>query len=158
VKLSREQRAYIGGFLDGDGSIHVRLKPNSTYRYRFQISPAIVFYQSEKEGDFLRQIRKEIGCGYLRKRNDGIVEFIIGDVGSIKELLTNLLPYLKLKQKQARLMLKILEMKEKVSSAKAFLRLAKKIDIFQKINYSKKRVQNSLEVEKILRKERLLAP
>jgi len=59
VKLSKEQRAYIAGFLDGDGSIYVRLKPNSTYRYRFQVSPAIVFYQSEKESNYLQWLQKK---------------------------------------------------------------------------------------------------
>ena len=158
MKLSKEERAYIAGFLDGDGSIHVRLKPNSTYRYRFQVTPAIVFYQSEKESSHLEWLHKMIGRGYLRKRNDGITEYILGDVDSIRELIKKLLPYLKLKQKQARLMLEILEMKQKIKSATDFLRLAKKMDAFQKINYSKKRIQNSLEVEKILRKEGLLAP
>ncbi len=103
-------------------------------------------------------MQKEIGRGYLRKRNDGIVEFIIGDAKSIKELIKNLLPYLKLKRKQARLMLEILEIKSKIKNAMDFLKLAKKIDVFEQINYSKKRIQNSLEVEKILRKQGLLAP
>ena len=158
MKLSKEEKAYIAGFLDGDGSIHVRLKPNPTYRYRFQVAPAIVFYQSEKESDHLKWLQKMIGRGYLRERNDGIVEYILGDVNSIRELIKNLFPYLRLKQRQARLMLEILEVKQNIKSAMDFLRLAKKIDIFQKINYSKKRIQNSLEVEKILRKEGLLAP
>lgn len=157
MRLSKEEKAYIAGFLDGDGSIHVRLKPNSAYRYRFQISPAIVFYQSKKESNHLEWLHKMIGRGYLRKRNDGVVEYILGDMESIKELIRNILPYLRLKQKQARLMLEILEMKRNTKSAMDFLRLAKKIDIFQRINYSKKRIQNSLEVEKVLRKERLLA-
>jgi intein-encoded DNA endonuclease-like protein len=158
MKLSKEEKAYIAGFLDGDGSIHVRLKPNSTYRYRFQVSPNIVFYQSEKETNYLKWLHKLIGRGYLRKRNDGIVEYILGDIESIGELIKNTLPYLKLKQRQARLMLEILEIKQNIKSAMDFLRLAKKIDVFQKINYSKKRIQNSLEVEKVLKKERLLAP
>jgi len=158
MKLSKEEKAYIAGFLDGDGSIHVRLKPNSTYRYRFQISPAIVFYQAEKEKNHLEWLNKLTGRGYLRKRNDGIIEYILGDVESIKDLIKNLIPYLRLKQRQANLMLDILEMKQKIKSAADFVRLAKKIDIFQEINYSKKRIQNSLEVEKTLRKEGLLAP
>lgn len=158
MKLSKEEKSYIAGFLDGDGSIHVRLKPNLTYRYRFQVSPAIVFYQSEKESNHLKWLHKMIGKGYLRKRNDGIVEYVLGDVESIRELIKNLLPYLRLKRKQARLMLEVLEMKQKIKSATDFLRLAKQIDLFQKINYSKKRIQNSLEVEKVLRKKGLLAP
>ncbi len=158
MKLSKEEKAYIAGFLDGDGSIHVRLKPNSTYRYRFQISPAIVFYQSEKEKSHLEWLNGLIDRGYLRKRNDGIVEYTLGDVGSIRSLVIGVLPYLRLKRKQARLLLEILSMKEKIKSARDFLGLAEKIDLFQKINYSKKRIQNSLEVKKVLKKERLLVP
>ena len=158
MKLSKEEKAYIAGFLDGDGSIHVRLKPNSTYRFRFQVSPSVVFYQSRKEKYFFQWLKNLIGRGYIRERNDGIIEFVIGDMNSMKELLENLMPYLKLKQRQAKLMLEVLAVKEKVKTGKDFLKLAKKIDGFQKINYSKKRIQNSLEVEKVLRKERLLAP
>ena len=158
MRLSKEEKAYIAGFLDGDGSIHVRLKPNRTYRYRFQISPAVVFYQSAKEGDHLKWLNKLLGIGYIRKRNDGIVEFIVGDSDSIIALLCNLLPYLRLKKKQAELMLEIIKLRKSVGTAEDFLKIAQKIDLFQNINYSKKRIRNSLEVERTLRKERLLTP
>ena len=158
MRLSKEEKAYIAGFLDGDGSIHVRLKPNRTYRYRFQISPAVVFYQSAKEGDHVKWLNKLLGIGYIRKRNDGIVEFIVGDSDSIIALLCNLLPYLRLKKKQAELMLEIIKLRKSVGTAEDFLKIAQKIDLFQNINYSKKRIRNSLEVERTLRKERLLTP
>ncbi len=158
MKISKEEKAYIAGFLDGDGSIHVRLKPNSTYRFRFQISPSLVFYQSKKEKLYMRWLKNLISKGYIRERKDGIIEYMLGDVKSIRELLESLLPYLRLKQKQAKLMIEVLAMKEKVKTGKDFLKLAKKIDGFQKMNYSKKRIQNSLEVEKVLKKERLLTP
>ena len=158
MKLSRTKKSYIAGFLDGDGSIYVRIKPNKTYRYHFQISPAIVFYQSEKEEKFLRLLQKEINKGYVRKRNDGIVELILGDAKSIKELLNCVIPYLQLKKKQAKLLLEVLDMKQKVKTANDFLELTEKIDLFQKLNYSKKRIQNSLEVKKELKKEKLIAP
>ncbi len=48
--LNQIQKSYIAGFLDGDGSIYVRLKPNRTYRYGFQVSPYIVLFQSQKVG------------------------------------------------------------------------------------------------------------
>ncbi len=158
MKLSKEQKAYIAGFLDGDGSIHVRLKPNSTYRFRFQISPSLVFYQSKKEKSYMQWLKNLIGRGYIRERKDGIVEYTIGDIESIKNLLESIEPYLKLKKRQARLMLKTLKMKEKVKNAKDFVKLSEEIDKFQKLNYSKKRIQNSLEVKKVLKKERFLAP
>ena len=158
MKLSKEQSAYIAGFLDGDGSIYVRLKPNSSYRFYFQIAPAIVFYQSQKEMSHLEWLQKMIGRGYLRKRKDGIVEYILGDTESMKELIKNILPYLKLKQRQAKLMLEILRKKQEVNSATDFLRISKKIDLFREINYSKKRINDSLMVKKVLKKEGLLAP
>jgi len=158
MKLSNEQKAYIAGFLDGDGSIHVRLKPNSTYRFRFQISPSVVFYQSKKEKSYMQWLKNLIGRGYIRERKDGIVEYIIGDLESIKSLLESIKPYLRLKKRQANLMLKTLSMKEKVKSAKDFVKLSEEIDKFQKLNYSKKRIQNSLKVKKVLKKKDFLAP
>ena len=158
MKLSKEQKAYIAGFLDGDGSIYVRLKPNSTYRFRFQIAPSVVFYQSKKEELFMKQLRNLIDKGYIRKRKDGIIEYIIGDIESIKSLLENIKPYLKLKKKQANLILKVIGLKAKIRNAKDFLKLAKEIDKFQGLNYSKKRIQNSFQVEKVLKKEKFLAP
>jgi len=87
MKFSKEEKAYIAGFLDGDGSI-----------------------------------------------------------------------YVKLKQRQAKLMIEILGKKGKIKTPKEFLNLAERIDLFQQINYSKKRVQNSLKVKKVLKDEGLLAP
>jgi len=53
MKLSSNQKAYLAGFLDGDGSIYVRAKPNQTYRFGYQIAPYIVFYQSSINSNFL---------------------------------------------------------------------------------------------------------
>ena len=158
MRLSKTDKAYIAGFLDGDGSIYVRLKPNLTYRFKYQISPALVFYQSKKEKLHLVWLKGLIKRGYIRDRNDGIVEYIIGDVDSIKKTVKEILPYLKLKRKQGELMLKILEVKKEIKTAKDFLRVARLIDKFQEINYSKKRTQNSKKVENTLKGEKLLAP
>lgn len=158
MKLSKEKKAYIAGFLDGDGSIHVRLKPNSSYRFRFQIAPAIVFYQSKKEINYLKWLKEEMGVGHLRIRKDGIGELTVADINGLKEVIKNISPYLRLKKKQAILMSEILRMKQDVKNAKDFLRLAQKIDKFQELNYSKKRIQNSSKVEETLKKEKLLTP
>ena len=158
MNLNKEQKAYIGGFLDGDGSIYVRLKPNSDYKFKFQISPSVVFYQSEKEKKFLFWLKRTINRGYIRDRSDGVIEYILGDTKSIEELLNEILPYLKLKKKQAKLMLKVLCLRKNIRNAKEFLKLSKEIDKFQELNYSKKRTQNSLAVKKTLIKNKLLAP
>lgn len=157
-KLTNTQRAYIAGFLDGDGSIYVRLKPNKTYRFRYQVAPYIVFFQSQKERAGLMNIHNMLGVGYVRDRNDGVVEYIIGDVASIKYVLHSLLPYLSLKEQQAQIMLKILQKKERVKTAHDFLGLCELIDLFKKLNYSKRRVNTCEAVRKTLRYEGLLTP
>ena len=37
--------AYIGGFLDADGSILIHIVKNDAYKYGFYIRISIVFYQ-----------------------------------------------------------------------------------------------------------------
>lgn len=156
--MSVAQRAYIAGFLDGDGSIYVRLKPNKTYRFRYQVAPNIVFFQAKKEIEGLRKIHAMTGVGYIRERNDGIIEYTIGDVTSIIELIDAIHPYLYLKQQQAFIMLQILREKKLVKTGVDFLNLCSLIDKFRELNYSKRRTQTSVEVEKTLRAEGLLTP
>ncbi|KKQ09845.1 MAG: LAGLIDADG homing endonuclease [Candidatus Daviesbacteria bacterium GW2011_GWB1_36_5] len=100
-KLSKSQSSYLAGFLDADGSIYVKLTKNSTYKYRYQVSPNIVFYQSQSSKVSLKELHKITGIGYLRKRNDGIEEYIIGDIKSIRDFLNKIEKFLIFKRKQA---------------------------------------------------------
>ena len=68
MNLSSIQRAYIAGFLDGDGSVYVRAKPNISYKFGFQIAPAIILFQSQKCERHLIEIHKMLGLGYIRER------------------------------------------------------------------------------------------
>ena len=144
--LSSTQASYIAGFLDGDGSIYVRLKPNQTYRYGFQIAPNIVFYQSQKEVHFLHVLQEVVGAGYIRLRKDGIAEYTIGDTATMRELVAYIEPYLIFKKAQANLLIQILDQKEYVQSKDDFLQLAKLIDRFKELNYSKKRTIGAAQV------------
>ncbi len=142
--LTKNQSAYLAGFLDGDGSIYVRLKPNPTYRYGFQIAPYIVFFQSQKDQKKFERICGLIKLGHLRVRKDGILEYIISKNGALREFLKIVTPFLILKKDQANLMLEILDKKETVDGKKDFAKLASLIDRFRNLNYSKKRKKRIL--------------
>ena len=142
--LNQAKRAYLAGFLDGDGSIYVRLKPNPSYRYGFQIAPYIVLFQSQKEQKKFKKLCSLINLGYLRVRNDGILEYTINKVDSLRKFLQMIKPFLILKKEQANLMLKILNKKEIVKNKRDFIRLAALIDCFRNLNYSKKRKKHIL--------------
>src|SRR3989344_5494780 len=102
-KLSVAQKAYVAGFLDGDGSIYVRIKPNKSYRFKFQIAPSVVFFQSKENKKFLQSIQCLLGIGNIRERKDGICELMIQREHEIILLLRQIEKYLKLKRKQAQL-------------------------------------------------------
>ncbi len=156
--MKATEKAYIAGFLDGDGSIHIRLKPNESYKFGFQVAPSVIFYQSKKEIRCMRSIKNILKLGYIRTRNDGIVEFIIGDTESMLKIIKLTLPYLRFKKKQALLFREILLQKKNIKNANNFYNLCKKIDSFEKLNYSKKRKQNSIRVKKYLLEKGLLTP
>ena len=143
-KITPIQRAYLAGFLDGDGSIYVRLKPNKTYKYDFQIAPYIVLFQSKKVEKLFQEICSLIHVGYLRVRKDGILEYTINKQQDIIDFLKLVKPYLILKKEHAELMINILLTKQQVKDKKDFMKLAQMIDKFRDLNYSKKRKRHNL--------------
>jgi hypothetical protein len=135
--------AYIAGFLDGDGSIYVRAKPNPAYRYGYQIAPYVAFFQSQASSQF-PEVMTQIGYGKLRLRNDGMYEYTIGKHDELKNFLLKIKPFLQLKKKQAHLMLEILELKTQVVTDKDFIFLLERIEEFRALNYSKKRIKRTI--------------
>ena len=142
--VSSIRRAYLAGFLDADGSIYVRLKPNRTYRYGFQVAPYIVFFQSSKAKSRFGNVCSLIGLGNLRERKDGILEYTIGRKEAIEVFLKKVGPHLILKKDQADLMLEILKKKALVKNERDFKSLMKLIQTFEELNYSKKRKKRRL--------------
>ena len=144
LKLTQTQLAYLAGFIDGDGSIYVRLKPNETYRYKFQIAPYIILFQSAKNETNFLKICKMLNCGYLRRRKDGILEYTVGRKEEILDLISKIKPYLILKKQQANLLEKIFKAKSSVKNSQDFARLMDLVNKFGEINYSKKRIKHKL--------------
>jgi|SRR3989344_398592 len=142
--LSPIKKAYIAGFLDGDGSIYVRAKPNNDYRYGFQIAPYIILFQSSKEKEKFTELCSLIGFGYMRERKDGVLEYTINKIADIKEFLKAVYPFSILKKRQIELMLKILEAKDRVEKESDFKTLLELVDSYRNINYSKKRINRVL--------------
>ena len=142
--ISQNKRAYLAGFLDGDGSIYVQLKPNKTYRFGFQIAPYIVLFQSKKDQKNFERLCAIINLGYMRVRKDDILEYIIGKQENIVKFIRLIEPYVVMKKLQIRLIKKIIIAKSKVQNKEDFQALAKLIDTFRELNYSKNRKVRTL--------------
>ncbi len=137
--LSESQKAYLAGFLDGDGCINAQLVSRPEYRLKFQIRLSITFFQSTKRYWFLCQWHKLLGCGVLRKRNDGISEYSIVGTANVARICTLLLPYLCLKRRQAELVLQILAKLSRTQDKEEFIALCELADSIGALNDSKKR-------------------
>ncbi len=142
--LSPIKKSYIAGFLDGDGSIYVRAKPNSDYRFGFQIAPYVILFQSAKGKEKFTELCNLIGLGYIRERKDGVLEYTINKVADIREFLKAIYPYTLLKKKQIELMIKILDAKSKIETESDFKALLELVDSYRQLNYSKKRINRVL--------------
>ena len=142
--LSQNQQAYIAGFLDGDGSIYARAKPNPTYKYGFQIALYITLFQSASNKESFEELCNLIGCGRMRERKDGVLEYVIGKSADIQNFLECIGPFVILKREQVKLMVRIIEMKRQVASQQDFQDLLDLVDSYRELNYSKKRKKRVL--------------
>jgi hypothetical protein len=157
--VTERDSAYIAGFLDGDGCIMLQLVYRKDYLLGYQIRASIVFYQNQQNFQFLAWLKKKLTYGYLRNRKDGITEYTIVGKKPVEKVLKILKPYLRLKKKQATLALKILSQMPgsgRQMNSQLLLKLAREVDKFAYLNYSKKRTNTSKKVEKFLKSRFLL--
>jgi hypothetical protein len=53
LKLSNEDKAYIAGFLDGDGALLTQIVKDNSYKYKFYIRYTIQFVQNKKNHNIM---------------------------------------------------------------------------------------------------------
>lgn len=157
--MTKEELAYIAGFLDGDGCIMLQLVYRKDYILGYQIRASIVFYQNERYASFLEWLKSKLFSGYIRNRKDGMAEYTIVGVVPVREVITLLYPYLVLKKPQADLALSVLEKMTKMGRKmmpNVLLNLATEVDKFAYLNYSKRRTNTSVKVKEFLLSRNLL--
>lgn len=148
--LSKINRAYIAGFLDGDGSLMMQIKKRSdNAKTRFMLT--ICFYQDSRHAKPLSWIRKVLGIGYLSKRNDNITELRINGYQQMARILKALIPFIKFKKIQAKSILRSARLLQKKKLAHRDLqKLAECMLKIQSENYVTKRKKTKAEIFKIL--------
>ncbi|RLC37552.1 hypothetical protein DRH29_01650 [candidate division Kazan bacterium] len=151
--------AYIAGFLDGDGCIMAQLVKRKGYIHGYQIRVSIVFYQKETKKDFLEWLKNQFKFGYVRVRNDQMAEYTIVGYQPVYDVLTKLLPYLRLKKTLAQKVIDLCVLgigsSHQRMSPRELLKRAALVDETAKYNYSKKRTINQTTVKKFLQTNNL---
>ena len=79
---------FIAGFVEGEGSFNVSLRKKSDYKVNWQV--VLSFNVSQKDPSILYLIKKELGCGIIKTRKDGLHSL---DVTNSQEIVEKVIPY-----------------------------------------------------------------
>lgn len=153
--MSNEEKAYIAGFLDGDGCIMAQLVHHKDYVYGYQVRVSMVFYQKQIHQDILSWLKSMLHIGYIRQRNDGMAEYTIVGLKEVKEVLFLLHPFLRLKKVLAEQVIKLIDSYPSKITPKELIRLSQLVDKTAKFNYSKKRTNTAETVKAFLKQHNL---
>ena len=145
--LSEEDKHYLAGFLDGDGSIITQIVKNDSFKYKHTIRVSIVFYQKSTRIWFLIQLQKMLNVGIIRNKKDGVSDLTILGYGPIKKFLKALLPYIRMKKHLAKLVLEILDKRQEVKSKACFIEVCHLVDKTAAFTDSKNRKHTAFTVE-----------
>lgn len=137
--LTKEDLAYIAGFIDGDGSIFCQIIEGSDYKYGFTIRVSLVFFQHKDKKWFLMQWKNKLGFGIIRERKDDIIEYTISSIDAVENLLLLLKPFIIIKHNVLLKTLDIIAKKRKIHDINDFLDLCSLVDEVGNLTYGKKR-------------------
>ncbi len=151
-------RAYIAGFLDGDGSIIFQLVRRRDYVYGYQIRASVCFFQNTRGKAGLEWLREQIGGGCIRDRAGSMSDYTIVGWSAVKRVLEMVAPYVVFKREQVTRALALLASLEGVLEPRGFLEVAKLVDAFAALNYSKHKHLDARCVQDVLESKGLLVP
>ena len=147
---SKTDLAYIAGFLDGDGSLMIQLKKRSDSKKGIRIMLTICFYQDTRHEKPLHWIKSVLGIGYLSRRNDGMSELRINGHGQVENILTDLLPFIRFKRKQAEILLNSVKLIKSNKDEKSLKKLVDNIIAIQQENYATRKKRSKPELLSLL--------
>lgn len=156
--MDETTRAYIAGFLDGDGSVFFQLVRRNGYVYGYQIRASICFYQNTKNEDGLFWLKEQLGSGYLRDRAGSMSDYAIVGYREVRRILLLVRPYVVFKKQQVEQALLLLDALKPKYTPQELLATAHMVDSFSTLNYSKKKSINAASMETFLKSMGYLVP
>src|SRR3989344_5941540 len=128
--LSEVNKAYIYGLIDGDGAIMACIEKHAEKKFGFRIRIYIKISQNNEK--ILNWCKLVTNKGGIRNINGREYEWLVRNQTEAKEILELLIPYLKIKKKQAILAKRILN--AKIKSSKKLIAIATLADTLSTLN------------------------
>jgi hypothetical protein len=136
--LSETERAYLAGFIDGDGAIMAVIERHREKRFGFRVR--IIVKATQLKENELEVLLANTGIGTVQL-NRRAYDWIIKDQKSVQWLLEMISPYLRCKSKQVRLASLIL--KHQIKKKEDLYKVARLADTLSSFNVrSKNRRKN----------------
>ena len=85
--MTEVEKAYVAGFLDGDGSIMAHIVPHRECRFGYAIRVVVKFSQHEDSDRILRELQRLCGDGFLSQANKHVRELALKSSRSVERLL-----------------------------------------------------------------------
>ena len=130
----------------------IKHRKDGKRKWRFMCT--ICFYQDSRHKNSLAWIREILGVGYLSDRKDGMTELRINGFCQIKDIIGDLLPFIRFKQEQAEALysaVKLLSCRQFSDlSDGEILGLVELIIVIQNYNYATKHKKTKEELLKIV--------
>ena len=74
---------YFAGFVDGEGSFHLSFRRRRDYQMPWKVS--LCLNVSQKDKVILALLRRQLDCGTIRYKGDGVWMFEVNDLTAIRE-------------------------------------------------------------------------
>jgi hypothetical protein len=104
--ISEVHKAYLAGFIDGDGAIMALLERHPAKRFGFRVRVWVKATQLRQRD--VGWLREELGIGRVRAGH-GCWEWLVKDQSDVRWLLRAIRPFARVKARQVELALTILE-------------------------------------------------
>lgn len=131
--FSEVNKAYLAGLLDGDGAIMACIEPHKEKKFRFRVRICVKI--SQNDDAVLRWSKKIAGFGNIRHNRD-LYEWQSYDQKEIRNFLQLLLPYFKVKKRQAKLAIRIIN--TEITSKRILIKVALLADTLSSFNVRSK--------------------
>ena len=147
---SKIDLAFIAGFLDGDGSLMLQIKKRKDGALKKRFMATVCFYQDTRHEKDLYWIQEVFGIGYVSRRNDGMTELRINGYTQVRNILEQLLPFIRFKRIQARALYSAAKLLSEIPYRKLgkeqLRQLATYILVIQNENYVTKKKKSEKEL------------
>lgn len=93
--LTDDELKYLGGLIDGEAHIGVRMFRDSKHFFGFGVKPTFQIALGSPDSDYLKFLHRELKLGFLRPNQKSGLVWVVQNKREVKQILEFVKPYVK---------------------------------------------------------------